>query len=202
MRGATSISNPLVQSAFLFQSTLLVRGATDEYKTERIKIKFQSTLLVRGATTYNKIGLCTILFQSTLLVRGATIYPINYTKICLISIHAPRERSDMTASGEQHLCQPFQSTLLVRGATGYYISNVVIYDISIHAPRERSDFFYNILTIVADISIHAPRERSDLEQQVRRGGDDIFQSTLLVRGATPSAIIISLSSFDFNPRSS
>ena len=78
----------------------------------------------------------------------------------------------------------FQSTLLVRGATNTYDNPELLKGISIHAPRERSDFFYNILTIVADISIHAPRERSDLEQQVRRGGDDIIQSTLLLRGAT------------------
>ena len=77
-------------------------------------------------------------FQSTLLVRGATQI-IEFTKmVSLISIHAPRERSDDN-----------------------YAVDRIDYDISIHAPRERSDDFNLPENVDIDISIHAPRERSD-----------------------------------------
>ena len=56
----------------LFQSTLLVRGATNRKCLKQIPQQFQSTLLVRGAT------------QSFRLQAVGTY----------ISIHAPRERSD------------------------------------------------------------------------------------------------------------
>ena len=122
-------------------------------------------------------------FQSTLLVRGAT--NLSFWKRCkkLISIHAPRERSDTDSA---------------------FMNKVD--KISIHAPRERSDdrliVFYNF----KNISIHAPRERSDRDGKLncygmmnfnprssweeRLGGAmrmtslRLFQSTLLVRGAT------------------
>ena len=58
----------------------------------------------------------------------------------LISIHAPRERSDAVYINKMLGDSKFQSTLLVRGAT-IGVNNVInLYNISIHAPRERSDF--------------------------------------------------------------
>ena len=73
-------------------------------------------------------------------MRGATLcYTLLKKGVC-ISIHAPRERSDLTIN--------------VGGA------EMVI--ISIHAPRERSDASADAEAKAATaISIHAPRERSD-----------------------------------------
>ena len=58
-----------------------------------------------------------LIFQSTLPVRGATHAPEQANAYADISIHAPREGSDVG-----HLAPPppafrFQSTLPVRGAT-------------------------------------------------------------------------------------
>mgnify|MGYP006968524586 CR=1 FL=1 len=80
----------------------------------------------------------------------------------MISIHAPRERSDGTSLTLRLAKSLFQSTLLVRGATKNSPRRQRRQGISIHAPRERSDkkFFY-------------------WNKEVIR-----FQSTLLVRGAT------------------
>ena len=78
-----------------------------------------------------------------------------------ISIHAPRERSD-------------QTMLLTRQKAC----------ISIHAPRERSDNVSKSKNQNQTISIHAPRERSDYGFKKYAIQKFLFQSTLLVRGAT------------------
>ena len=80
-----------------------------------------------------------------------------------ISIHAPREGSDLDSIAV----------------------NVFSFYISIHAPREGSDdlagkpFAYDEL-----ISIHAPREGSDQPKTAKNASVKIFQSTLPARGAT------------------
>ena len=80
----------------------------------------------------------------------------------------------------------FQSTLLMRGATHIPAADIHIKkQISIHAPHARSD-----IKIGADssglrkISIHAPHARSDLPPTTFQASCR-FQSTLLMRGATP-----------------
>ena len=130
------------------------------------------------------------LFQSTLPVRGATpLVPIEVAHPQHISIHAPREGSDVSArivapltdisihapregsdrAGAHQLCDGvrFQSTLPVRGAT---------------AIKAR-------LIIKGDISIHAPREGSDPAVSPLGSGTFEFQSTLPVRGATEVYVI-------------
>ena len=79
-------------------------------------------------------------FQSTLPVRGATTRDASGNDIIKISIHAPREGSD----------------LLGFDRTGEQLH------ISIHAPREGSDRSIESGSSVRDISIHAPREGSDV----------------------------------------
>ena len=80
-----------------------------------------------------------MLFQSTLPARGAT--PVLTLSLCdlLISIHAPREGSDLPREAGDKDDAQFQSTLPARGAT--YIKRLFIDRrfISIHAPREGSD---------------------------------------------------------------
>ncbi len=124
----------------VFQSTLPVRGATAVpalvhsvpvvsihaprersdaavVYVETDLIWFQSTLPVRGATIHGGDWAATFEFQSTLPVRGATVDYSAAVGGLGVSIHAPRERSDLSAAvalGDPEL-------------------------VSIHAPRERSD---------------------------------------------------------------
>ena len=74
--------------------------------------------------------------------------------------------------------------------------------ISIHAPRERSDGCSMCGFGIQKISIHAPRERSDMAVLGLDVGIGLFQSTLLVRGATVKNNTMSLYHDNFNPRSS
>ena len=78
-----------------FQSTLLMRGATQADSKRHTGVKFQSTLLMRGATTVTPDAPAMFSFQSTLLMRGATcFYRLNVIPHG-ISIHAPHARSDL-----------------------------------------------------------------------------------------------------------
>ena len=164
---------------------------------------------MRGATIgHHKIEL-TEQFQSTLLVRGATWNIFQKEFYHYISIHAPRERSDIHVFG-------FQNTSLIsihaprERSDMFSAIKSMFKDISIHAPRERSDYDMIVIFEIDCISIHAPRERSDRKcyggsksiaisihaprerSDLQVSSSDIvlfrFQSTLLVRGAT---IIIS-----------
>ena len=101
-------------------------------------------------------------FQSTLLMRGAT------------------SRSVLT----HRACAKFQSTLLMRGATCH-----------LRLFRRRADFnprssceerlrHAHHVHQARRISIHAPHARSDHKQLTTSTGMTIFQSTLLMRGAT------------------
>ncbi len=60
------------RASWLFQSTLLMRGATNDCTTWDTALLFQSTLLMRGATIEPFDVRLSSLFQSTLLMRGAT----------------------------------------------------------------------------------------------------------------------------------
>ena len=102
-----------------------------------------------------------------------------------ISIHAPREGSDLPGVTRFTGINVFQSTLPARGATLVVLLVIVVINISIHAPREGSDASCNNgkwrvysfqPTLPArgatggwpgcpgrrPISIHAPREGSDV----------------------------------------
>ena len=79
-----------------------------------------------------------------------------------ISIHAPREGSDLPSIVIEDELPKFLSTLPARGATHRAAEYAVRYPISIHAPREGSDRHGGKLPVrAAGISIHAPREGSD-----------------------------------------
>ena len=107
----------------------------------------------------------------------------------LISIHAPREGSDILPNilvstlyyfyprsprGErrqQWVCDEidleFLSTLPARGATVFVSQALADILISIHAPREGSDGVLVLHWVPELISIHAPREGSDAVPSVR-----------------------------------
>ena len=78
-------------------------------------------------------------FLSTLPARGATHPDGDAPGGIQISIHAPREGSDLVV----------------------VVDEVGLFGISIHAPREGSDLEYRIPGPCCKISIHAPREGSD-----------------------------------------
>ena len=85
----------------------------------------------------------------------------------------------------------FQSTLLMRGATKYDRSFTGPRDISIHAPHARSDRTDNECRLRIDtISIHAPHARSDSSGDLHDKENRVFQSTLLMRGATAAPVMV------------
>ena len=97
---------------------------------------------------------------------------------CFISIHAPREGSDLS------VLIPLPATM-----------------ISIHAPREGSDLHAQRQGFHFGISIHAPREGSDANTLRRDNQQGKFQSTLPARGATAEQYLACETSNYFNPRS-
>ena len=86
-----------------------------------LRALFQSTLLMRGATPYVRMSYLSWPFQSTLLMRGATAIMVAAVFHLRISIHAPHARSDAIrrTHGATIL---FQSTLLMRGATAFQLA--------------------------------------------------------------------------------
>ena len=125
-------------------------------------------------------------FLSTLPVRGATHHCEDHKAVVLlISIHAPREGSDVMSCRSPSVAPAFLSTLPVRGATTLRSST------STTAPKFLSTLPVRGATCrpahrhrVAEISIHAPREGSDHTGPARAFGSGKFLSTLPVRGAT------------------
>ena len=140
---------------------------------------FQSTLLMRGATPCAIAPGRTSEFQSTLLMRGATL-----------------EVRDSA------LVQAFQSTLLMRGATGYFS---VAWMTAYFNPRSSCEERQWGLVIGVPCRTHF-NPRSSCEERLictpHIAGKGLFQSTLLMRGATPSSRRRLTISTDFNPRSS
>ena len=169
-----------------FLSTLPARGATtttgETYRVTSISIHAPA----RGATCRAWSATAGLRFLSTLPARGATYLTYDLvTSAWEISIHAPREGSDL-------------SELLPAYSPAY---------ISIHAPREGSDkaarrsvawraHFYPRSPRGerhefaqpgrqgGGISIHAPREGSDGPWTRQGPGWKSFLSTLPARGAT------------------
>ena len=80
-----------------------------------------------------------VIFLSTLPARGATKRINALGQTYSISIHAPREGSDVLAPGNDARPLEFLSTLPARGATVCRIVAAPRRVISIHAPREGSD---------------------------------------------------------------
>ena len=101
------------------------------------------------------------LFQSTLPARGATDIFGTARATEDISIHTPREGSDIVHLANVIFCV-FQSTLPARGATNSLALSILFKSISIHTPREGSDLApLAVAPQTKRISIHTPREGSD-----------------------------------------
>ena len=129
-RGERPAAWNIIKNLFLFQSTLPARGATQGTASCPASILFQSTLPARGATGCRENGrLCSgyfnphsprgerhvvlsrvirqQIFQSTLPARGATPEAANILRRILISIHTPREGSDVAATRQCRPCLNF-----------------------------------------------------------------------------------------------
>ena len=101
-----------------------------------------------------------------------------------ISIHAPHARSDSASSGARRHTA-FQSTLLMRGATISRQTHYYWLKISIHAPHARSDTCQPGRSHRHQ-SYFNPRSSCEerLKPPMLTTAENIFQSTLLMRGAT------------------
>ena len=177
-------------SGQVFQSTLLMRGATwwptkraghlvisihapharsdlrDVIDKQNDYIKFQSTLLMRGATTLEELAEKTGLFQSTLLMRGAT----GDGGHAGLNEHNFNPRSSCEERRRRHpLCHRVRTHFNPRSSCEE------------RHPRIRQSRMYHC------ISIHAPHARSDMVRYRTTRRSRIFQSTLLMRGATGMA---------------
>ena len=173
--------------ASLFLSTLPARGATEKFEILPVEIKqFLSTLPARGATLWGHGQHFSVQYFYPRSPRGErpAKQPVG---VCQrhISIHAPREGSDLQNSQFEFANAIFLSTLPARGATSSSAQqSTSAGQISIHAPREGSDQSHDP---VDDLRRYfyprSPRgERlkiPDLKVLKR-----IFLSTLPARGAT------------------
>ena len=133
-------------------------------RKSRILHLFQSTLLMRGATL-NLINLILAeRFQSTLLMRGATLQPAPAAVGSPISIHAPHARSDLhiRISLRQHLHISIHAPH-ARSDDAAAGPEEHVEDFNPRSSCEerlRNDERYQVI----DISIHAPHARSDLSR--------------------------------------
>ena len=185
-----------------------MRGATrGVFSGSQCGIIFQSTLLMRGATWSFAESLAALpVFQSTLLMRGATPWSRSMPAPMSISIHAPHARSDAYLAFVVRFMSLFQSTLLMRGATTVHTRtiNALQFQSTLlmrgaTASRVRRygplTFQSTLLMRGATQEQHPPHRqarnfnpRSSCEERppwymgfYRKPG---FQSTLLMRGAT------------------
>ena len=158
-------------------------------------------------------------------MRGATLTDeVNEIRALQISIHAPHARSDFTAYGLKYGLQDFNPRSSCEERQCRIGKRLHPHQISIHAPHARSDPARAHKLERRVISIHAPHARSDhgtrnslvngryfnprSSCEERRGEwpqsgqRGIFQSTLLMRGATESQERKVVPDGNFNPRSS
>ena len=128
----------------------------------------------------------TTIFQSTLPVRGATTWEnINTSRKEYFNPRSPcGERLSATNRGGTDV--EFQSTLPVRGATRGLMPRQQKGDISIHAPRAGSDRL-NGLQMAREENFNPRSPCGERRFRINWGAsDEKFQSTLPVRGATPT----------------
>ena len=179
------MSKPRCNPMRIFQSTLLMRGATRCRSRARQSANFnprssceerpgafcgtrkvcwyfnpRSSCEERLIRYRDDVAICQ--FQSTLLMRGATA-----SRHCKM------------------LGTEFQSTLLMRGATcACSLRSLAVQNFNPRSSCEERLGFLQASGKSAHISIHAPHARSDGSVQIVDKYHSQFQSTLLMRGAT------------------
>ena len=146
----------------LFQSTLLMRGATYALTVqapgEQISIHAPHARSDLQREVVLRVKLVISIHAPHARSDGLSRLGAHRRRI---SIHAPHARSDIKRETGLEL-DKFQSTLLMRGATISDSTAARQLDISIHAPHARSDCHKrHTAAIYFLISIHAPHARSD-----------------------------------------
>ena len=146
---------------------------------------FQSTLPMRGATMHvQHLSLYQIEFQSTLPMRGATLDDFKFQRKSLISIHTPHAGSDS-------ICHKVRDTRSISIHTPHAGSDDrmsftmdLFNDFNPHSPCGERLCRQNFLQYTSSISIHTPHAGSDVCPTLQLHPQEIFQSTLPMRGAT------------------
>ena len=145
-------------------------------------------------------------FQSTLLMRGATLRQYREAFLYVGHFNPRSSCEERHGSGDVYYSIELKISIHAPHARSDAIEARVIAwlaDISIHAPHARSDAdLHPHGNLPSLISIHAPHARSDCFSLFTEICTDIFQSTLLMRGATRRCVSVSCRSKNFNPRSS
>ena len=131
--------------------------------------EFLSTLPVRGATRCKPAEWAKQAISIHAPREGSDLTGHLFSLFHVISIHAPREGSDAATEGQSRTAEPFLSTLPVRGATAgagrWHCSAIFLSTLPV---RGATTVFVTGQGKVA-ISIHAPREGSDRVVPVGRG---------------------------------
>ena len=146
---------------------------------------FQSTLLMRGATFVSASRLSSIAFQSTLLMRGATLCRPSRRSCAPISIHAPHARSDPSIRHKQIHLSHFNPRSSCEERRERWRQKQARRNFNPRSSCEERPLYYDReVTEDVRISIHAPHARSDKMMSLIKSIYLKFQSTLLMRGAT------------------
>ena len=162
MRGATGTTYGALLFPLIFQSTLLMRGATAQGLDDHELYKFQSTLLMRGAT-----------YKSRRHFDGFHI-----------SIHAPHARSDEALKARIRAYRISIHAPHARSDIGRHPSASSCWNFNPRSSCEERRPIAELAYVGEGISIHAPHARSDNKVAEMSAWDWSFQSTLLMRGAT------------------
>ena len=164
--------------------------------------RFQSTLLMRGATSCS-LGIfsCSSISIHAPHARSDRTAG-NGTGMGNISIHAPHARSDLDALIGREARRDFNPRSSCEERPSLLAASRLCSVISIHAPHARSDGVLFLEMFFLTISIHAPHARSDFLSPRHDKYCRVFQSTLLMRGATGHTPGVHRSRQNFNPRSS
>ena len=134
--------------------------------------------------------------------RGERLILTNRSLIRIrISIHAPREGSDVLIICFWSLFCRFQSTLPARGATKALDTNKAPMQFQSTLPARGATLARRKSRWQSGISIHAPREGSDAVVKLTELLSEQFQSTLPARGATSILTKNCAIVLNFNPRS-
>ena len=144
---------------------------------------FQSTPLLRGATDVSDSLRTSGLFQSTPLLRGATVVHVHADLVRDVSIHAPLARGDIIFIG---CSMDRYVSIHAPLARGDFLRQLFQQRqrVSIHAPLARGDFRRAFeTTLPRGFNPRPSCEGRPWARQIRHNFF-LFQSTPLLRGAT------------------
>ena len=151
------------EMSFVFQSTLPVRGATNQLLNNVSCSSFQSTPPVRGATLRYTLPLRQIdISIHAPRAGGDGLIARSIAEQFMISIHAPRAGGDAYPPCSCRFDRDFNPRPPCGGRLEIVGLIVTVGMISIHAPRAGGDPIpIFIFRIAGHISIHAPRAGGD-----------------------------------------